>query len=263
MKKLIYMSIFYNKNYLILLELLLDSLIRFGNLDNSIDILILTHNSFINELNDISKRLNITQVWGITLHIELLNATTIPESKWSRFKIFNLNKDVTVYDKILYLDIDILIQKDIKPLFDLELENKLYARQSGDIGADFFGHFLFKEWIQNSQIYLNLKTPAFCSGVLLFKPCLEIKNLFQETLNHILSYQNSGKPFGTCVDQPFINFNTIIRNLHEIDSLTEFVSNNPDINTRKETIFHFAGNSCGFDIKYKRMKIVFDFLVNR
>lgn len=253
MKNLIYMCIFYNENYLILLELLLCSLIKFGKLDNSIDILILTHYSFVDKLNDISNRLNIV------LNIELLNATTIPESKWSRFKIFNLTKDVTVYNKILYLDIDILIQKDIKPLFDLKLENKLYARQSCDISGDFFGNFLFKEWIQHGNS-INLKTPAFCSGVLLFKPCLEIKNLFQETLNHIISYHNSGKAFKTCVDQPFINFNAIIRNLHEINLLTDFVSNNPDINTQKETIFHFAGNTCGFDIKYKRMKTIFDFL---
>jgi hypothetical protein len=107
-------------------------------------------------------------------------------------------------------------------------------------------------------IYMSI---FYNKNYLILLEFLEIKILFQETLNHILSYQNSGKSFRICVDQPFINFNTIIRNLHEINLLTNYVSNNPDINTYKETICHFAGNTCSFDIKYKRMKLVFDFLV--
>ena len=60
---------------------------------------------------------------------------------------------------------------------------------------------------------MDRKTPSFCSGVMLFNPSDEIKDLFKKTLEHIFNYIKSGKKFGTCVDQPFINFNTIIRNV--------------------------------------------------
>ena len=40
-------------------------------------------------------------------------------------------------------------------------------------------------------------------------------------------------------------------------------TNSPDINSTKETICHFAGNTCAFDVKYKRMKSLYDYRINR
>lgn len=249
MKNLIYVSVFYNKKYIELLKLLLQSLKQFGKIDENTDILILTNDSFEQEISLICQHLKINYI------IESLNLHNVIESKYSRFKIFDLPKtNVQVYNKILYLDIDIIVQKDINNIFNLNISNKLYARDEGNISGEFFGSFLFQEWFQEGHGQnMDKKTRSFCSGVMLFKPCQEIKMLFQNTLNHIISYQNSGKKFGTCIDQPFINFNAIINNLHEIDLLSHIVTNSPDINTHKETICHFAGNTCNFDVKYNAM----------
>jgi lipopolysaccharide biosynthesis glycosyltransferase len=242
MKNLIYVSVFYNKKYIELLHLLLQSLKNFGKIDDSIDILIMTHHTFRQEIEGICNSLNIPCLMA------LLNNTTIPESKWARFKIFELDMDITKYSKILYLDTDVIVQKDIRVLFENDLANKLYARREGDTSAEFFGGLIFKER------GMVKKVPGFCSGVLLFKPCTEIRQLFSQTLNHIHEYQRSGKEFGTCVDQPVLNFYTITKNLHEIELLSDIVTNRPDINTTRETICHFAGNTCSYEIKFNRMK---------
>lgn len=251
MKNLIYMCVFHNRKYIELLHLLLKSLKIFGKIDDNIDIVILTHKTFEDEIKDITKSLKIN-----TQNV-FLDLKSIPESKWARFKIFDINICLEDYSKVLYLDIDVIIQKDIHKVFDLELKNKLYTRKQGDTSGEYYGGDLFKE---KGVIE---KRPAFCSGVFLFKPCNEIQQLFSRTIQHIQEYHNSGKPFGGCIDQPFLNFHAISSNLHEIDLLSDIVTNSPDINTTNEVICHFAGNSCSYEIKIKRMNSYYNHLLNQ
>lgn len=242
MKNLVYVSVFYNQKYIELLHMMLRSLHNFGNIDNSIDVVILTHHTFEDEIVSICKEI------GIPSTVILMNNTTIPESKWARFKIFDVGLEISDYLQVLYLDVDIIIQQDIREVFKYDLENKLYARREGDTSAEFFGGHLFREHGVVSKV------SGFCSGVLLFKPCSEIRQLFSITIEHIRDYQRSGKRFGACVDQPFLNFNAITRNLHEIELLEDVVTNRPDINTTKQTICHFSGNTCSFENKHARMQ---------
>lgn len=248
MKNLIYMCVFHNRKYIELLDLLLRSLKKFGNVNDNIDIVILTHKTFEDEIKAITNTLNITG------QIVNMNLNSIPESKWARYKIFDINIDLQKYSKVLYLDIDVIIQKDIHKVFDLNLDNKLYARRQGDISGEYYGGDLFKEK------GIVDKRPAFCSGVLLFKPCEEMQQLFLKTMHHIQDYEKSGRPFGGCIDQPFLNFHAISSNLHEIELLSNIVTNSPDINTTKEVICHFAGNSCSYEIKVRRMTFYYNYL---
>lgn len=250
MKNLIYICLFFNENYIKLTEILISSLKKFGKIDDSIDLLILTNTSFKERLSTICQTLDINHI------IHPLNLTSIEESKLSRYQIFRIKDNIHLlnYAKVLYLDIDVIVQNDIKSVFKYDLQDKLYARDQGDIGSEYYGKYLFDEWRNTESKYIDPKTPAFCSGVLLFKPCKTIENLFETTLTHIMEYKNSGKKFGTCIDQPFLNFNAIIRNLHDIKLLQPITTNNPSSNSRKETICHFAGNTCNFDVKIIRMK---------
>jgi lipopolysaccharide biosynthesis glycosyltransferase len=243
------MCVFYNRKYIELLNLLLKSLKTFGNVADSVDILILTHKTFEGEVKSITSTLQITS------QIVVMDLNSIPESKWARFKIFDINIDLCRYSKILYLDIDIIIQKDIHKVFNMKLDNKLYARRQGDISGEYYGGNLFKE----KGIFE--KTPAFCSGVLLFKPCEEVQQLFSRTIEHIQDFEKSGKQFGACIDQPFLNFHAIISNLHEIDLLSDIVTNNPDVNTTNEVVCHFAGNSCSYEVKVRRMTSYYNYLL--
>ena len=253
MKNMIYMSIFNNKKYIELLTLLLKSLKKFGKIDNNIEIVILTNEEFHEEIDLICKNLDIKY------KINCMNLTSIEESKWSRFMIFDLeNADVSEYDKILYLDVDIIIRDDIMKIFDVKLKNKIYARGHGNISGEYYGSELFNEWSKDKNNKLDTKTRAFCSGVMLFNACNEIKELFNDTLKHILEYKNSGKKFGTCIDQPFINFHAIIKDMYDIELLETIVTNNPSINTINESICHFAGDTCNYDVKIIRMSKLYE-----
>jgi len=252
------MCIFYNKKYIELLKILLLSLKKFGKIDETIDILILTHESFKTDLENFGKENDIS------FKTVILDSTTIEETKWARFEIFNLDRYIKIneYSKILYLDTDVIIQKYIKDVFKLELQDKLYGKDAGNISGEYYGQKLFQEWFDlGNGRDIDKKTKTFCSGVLLFKPSERIKELFNATLMHIKEYKNSGKKFGTCIDQPFINFNTIIRNMQDIELLKNIVTNNPDINTIKETICHFAGDTCNYDVKIIRMSKLYDNLI--
>jgi lipopolysaccharide biosynthesis glycosyltransferase len=253
------MCVFFNENYIRLTEILIKSLKIFGKIDNSIDILILTNDNFQDELSNICKNLDISY------RIHVLNKNTIEESKLSRYEIFRIKNDINLdqYSQILYLDIDVIIQNDIREIFKYNLQEKLYARDQGDIGGPMYGKVLFEEWCINNNTYIDKKTKAFCSGVLLFKRCDKIEELFEKTLDHLSEYKKSGKRFGSCIDQPFLNFNAIITNMYEIDLLKDKVTNNPDINCKKEIICHFSGNTCVFDVKIIRMTTFYNNIIKR
>lgn len=255
MKNLIYMCVFFNQKYIELTKILLKSLKIFGKMDNSVDILIMTNDDFKNELSNFCKSLDISY------KIHVLNKITIEESKLSRYEIFRIKNDINLneYSQLLYLDIDVIVQNDIKEIFKYDLLEKIYAKDQGNIGCDMYGKMLFEEWRkENNNNYIHEKTKTFCSGVLLFKRCIKVEELFEKILRHLSEYKKSGKKFGSCIDQPFLNFNAIIANMHEIELLKDKITNSPDINSKKEIICHFAGNTCVFDVKNKRMTTLYD-----
>jgi len=102
------------------------------------------------------------------------NYDTIDKACKARLDLFNFSC-INNYEKILYLDCDIIIKNEINKVFDLCQENYLYTLEEGDIkdDTDFWGKSLFGDEINN---YTD--TTAFSSGILLFKNCNEIKNLF-------------------------------------------------------------------------------------
>lgn len=257
MKNLIYMCVFFNQKYIELTKILLKSLKIFGKIDNSIDVLIMTHENFKSELSNFCENLDISY------KIHVLNKITIEESKLSRYEIFRIKNDINLeeYSKILYLDIDIIIQNDIKEIFKYNLSEKIYAKDQGDIGADMYGKILFEEWATNNNKYIDKKTKSFCSGVLLFKRCKEVEELFEKTLLHLSEYKKSGKKLGSCIDQPFLNFNAIIRDMYEIELLKDKITNSPSINSKQEIICHFAGNTCVFDVKNIKMTDFYNYRI--
>ena len=62
----------------------------------------------------------------ISEKIWCINLKTIFEAGYSRLKIFDY-PCINLYNKILYLDCDILVTNSINNILDFQLENKLYA----------------------------------------------------------------------------------------------------------------------------------------
>ena len=103
-KTLIYSCIFFNENYINLINLLIKTYILFGNPHNNIDYLIICNPHFKKKIIQTSIfKLNYfkPKIWTINLY-------TLFHAAASRLIIFQY-QHIKKYKKILYLDNDILI----------------------------------------------------------------------------------------------------------------------------------------------------------
>lgn len=232
----IFCCVFNEKKYLEMFLVLLESIHLYGNLIDT-DILIYTSSKFKYIIeNHILFNQNI--VFEINDTID-----NIDKSCKSRLDLFNLSIDK--YDKILYLDTDIIIKDDINKVFNICSEEILYVLEEGTIddGRDFWGKTLF------DKNYDYVDKTAFTSGILLFKNCNKIKDLF----NQINEHMNTCSFFFDCYDQPYIVYNAFKNNMYNNKILKSFaINNDSDINSNK-VIHHFPGYPGIYEKKIKSM----------
>ncbi len=156
---LVYSCVFFQWNYINLLNLLLKS---YALTEDKKDItyLVICNYQFKEHIENIFEALNVNgKVWCMDLK-------TMNEALCSRFFIFNY-PEIANYKKILYLDTDILLVDGLTKILANELEDKLYAMQEGTTEDMYHGYQLYTP--EN-----NPKTSAFSSGVLLFNNCENI-----------------------------------------------------------------------------------------
>lgn len=227
-KTIIYSCVFFNEKYIDLINLLLKSYKLFGNSPDDVDYLIICNPDFQKKIQLIFDNLDIKgKIWCLDLK-------TVFEAAYSRLKIFDY-PNINLYNKILYLDCDILVTNSINNILDFELENKLYALQEGNTDHEWWGGLFFDK---------NPNCSAFTSGILLFNNNTIIKDLFSQILLHIHNHIASNSPIPGCLDQPFIVYHAVKNNLYDNQKLINIVVNNPD-NFNNETISHFLGEGFG------------------
>ena len=241
---LIYFSTFFDKGYLKLLKYFLVSLKLFSKLE-SIDLLILTSEDFIIEINQLAKELQLK------IFIKTFNFNNMFEASAARLHIFEY-ENINHYNKILYLDTDIIIQDNIMKIFDCLKEDKLYAVKENNINTIGNGAFFF------DFNKFNLNTPAFNAGVLLFKNSQNIRRVFKDINNHIENFnkQDSLKPH--CLEQPFVVYHFITNNLCDIEVLIDkvYLASNTFPPTKNTSIIvsHFLWPIGNYKNKLLRMK---------
>lgn len=228
MKKLIFITVFNNINYVRMLSLLIKTLYIYGSIDNDTYILIYTSTNF-------KRFIENSQFYSNRIYFFINdNYNTIDSACKARLDLFEYEL-IDNYDKILYLDTDILVQKNINFLFNLIEENKIYAYGEGDISNDkedfFGGKTLFKNEANNYP-----DKSAFNSGVMLFNNCLEIKDLFKTIKIH-MSLNKSAK-FN---DQPYFVYNAKKYNLINNTVLNNYVELTNKQPTTNKPILHIAG----------------------
>lgn len=239
-KILIYSCVFLNEKYIQLLYLLLKSYKVFGGDLTNIDYLVMCNVEFKDKIQTIFDSLNITgNIW-------CLNIKTIFASGCSRLKIFDY-ENIDLYDKILYLDCDILITNPIKKIFNFTLEDKLYTLQER---ANRYYHLLF---FSDEECLKLHKTSTFTSGILLFNNNEIIKNLFLDILQQIKTHIIKKLPIPEALDQPFIVFHAVKKNLFNNQRLKGLVINNPK-KLNGESICHFPGDIGNHKSKLLNMK---------
>jgi lipopolysaccharide biosynthesis glycosyltransferase len=239
MRKLIYLCVFFNENYLNLLRLFSLSLSFFGNKDENTDILILTMWPFFDKVKDIFQKINMP------VSIYCLDLYTFFEAAYSRLYIFDYPY-IDIYQKILYLDADILITNNVNNILDLTVDDKLYTLIEGKIGDEYHGVELF----DFSKI--DPETPAFTSGILLFNNCEIIKDMFKRIIVHIKKDCSEGKPIPSCLDQPYIVYYAITENIYNNELLIGKCINNPT-EFNENTVNHFCGWPGHYESKYDKM----------
>ncbi len=233
----IFICIFNNEKYIDMLYLLLESIFIFGNLDKNTEILIYTSTKFMNIIknshlfNDDKIKFEINDSYN-----------TIDKACKARLDLFNFSC-IDNYEKILYIDTDIIIRNDINKVFDVCQNHYLYALEEGDIkdDKDYWGKSLFREEINNYS-----DTSAFSSGILLFKNCDEIKDLFNKINQDIIDRYHFFN------DQPYIIYNAFKYNLYNNKVLKTVAVNNDCSLFNDKVIHHFPGcpGKCEYKINF-------------
>ena len=245
----IFCCVFNEPKYVDMFYLLLESIFIYGKLDNNTSILVYTSTPFMNMIkqshlfNDEKIKFEINDTYD-----------TIRKSCRARYDIFNLSS-IKKYNKILYLDTDIIVRDDINKVFNVCVEDILYVVEEGTIIHHFWGSTLFGDEINNYE-----DKTAFTSGILLFNNCEKIKELFVKTVE-IFDTQDL-----QLNDQPYLVYNAIKYNLYNNKIMKEFaVNQDNNIHTNK-VIHHFPGGPGVYATKIDTMTIFLnslkDFTIN-
>jgi lipopolysaccharide biosynthesis glycosyltransferase len=244
---LIYSCVFFKEQYITLMNMLLYSYVTYGNPKEDTHYLIMCNVEFEIRIKQIIDNLNINgDIW-------CLNMNTLFEAGYSRLKIFEY-PSIDSYNKILYLDCDILITNNLSNILNFELENKLYALEEGKTNEEYWGSMFFDK----SFNHVN----GFTSGILLFNNCITIKKLFNDVLYHINFHIKTKKQITTCLDQPFIVYHAISKNLYNNQKLKNIVINNPK-EYKNETISHFPGGPGNYQSKSIKMCNYLNYIKNK
>lgn len=233
----IFICVFNNKEYLNLLYILLESIFIYGNLQNNIKILIYTSSNF--------KQLIMNSVLNSNKIIFQINdnKTNLIDSCRAKLDIFTFNC-ISMFNKILYLDVDTIVKKDINCIFDCATKDILYTVEEGSIELSLnWGSNLF---LKESKLY-NDKS-AFSTGVLLFNNCEMIKNLFITISEHILNTTDN-----LLNDKPYIIYNSFKYNMYDNKILSKYAVNYDSNSNSDYYIHHFSGNLGDSNIKYDIM----------
>ena len=247
----IFCCVFNQEQYVDMLFLLLESIFIYGDLDCNTHILVYTSTPFMNKIKQ-SHLFNDEKI-KFELNYKYNN---VDKACKARLELFNL-ASITNYNKILYLDTDILIKDNINKVFEVCKEDLLYAIEEGDIcnDLDYWGKSLF-----GNEINDYTDKSAFSCGILLFNNCEKIKDLFSKINEDILTR------YHYFYDQPYIIYNSFKYNLYNNKSLKSLGVNN-DTNIHSDKVMHhFPGGPGTYTHKINNMTIflnnIKDFTIN-
>ena len=193
--------------------LLLESIKLYGTLDEQTQILVYTSSEFMKIIKNSAFFNKDKIVFAIND-----NYNTIDLACKARLDLFEL-PTISMYNKILYLDTDIIVTGDINKMFELIKTDILYTLKEGVIDNEnnYWGKILFGPEINN---YIDKS--AFTSGILLFNNCDKIKTLFAAIKADIIT-----RPYQfVCFDQPYIIYNAFKYNLYDNKILINYAINN-------------------------------------
>lgn len=230
--KLIYSCVFFNEGYLELTELLLKSYSQFGNTADKADYLIICSAKFKDAIQSLFSRLNIKgKIW-------VLNPMNKFEACYYRLKIFDYPK-IDQYDKILYLDTDIIISNDLNTILDIDIKEVLYSYADDDKTISDWGHG--KIIFEKLNISFNPRQKVFSTAILYFLNCVTMRKLFKDVIKNIEMICPNGKyHLGGTYDQDFVIFQCVIDKLYDTNTISKYCQNNAGKPAENLILNHFC-----------------------
>jgi alpha-N-acetylglucosamine transferase len=117
-----------NRDYVNLLSMCLKSLDKFGNKPDNADVIVFTSEELTPDVETAICKLS----FPVRIHM-IKDITTVRDGLGERLKIFE-NINCFQYERILYLDSDILVGNSIATLFTPQLKNDtVYAMKEGTL----------------------------------------------------------------------------------------------------------------------------------
>ena len=209
---LVYMSVFHNRQYLDLLKLLMVSVKMFSvSATTDIDFLVLTSADFAPAVHEIAT------LTGIPLRTKLFAFTSMHEAACGRLHVFEY-EDIDRYEKILYLDTDMIIQGDLSVLFAEDIADKIHALPERSVAREGYGAWFF------DFTKVNKNTPGMNSGILFFRNTATARRIFAGANQHISAMVAAGEKLPFCLDQPFINYHAIRDGNHDTTLLLKYAA---------------------------------------
>jgi alpha-N-acetylglucosamine transferase len=205
------------------------SIVLYGSLPSNIEFIVFTSPELYPLIESILSKSQVS--FKIKLIGDIHTANDVMALK---FRIFH-EVECYGYDRILYLDTDVLCTKSLIPILEVQLDDKIYAVQEGELGGRWWckdGFFDFER--------IDPNTPAMNAGIMLFKPNKTVQTLF----DRVYADTKSMRVPTAFLDQSYLMYHAYLMQCYDNTLLVPYI--HLGFHKDKQTIFHhFIGPYVG------------------